>query len=271
MKRLLVIRIVVIVSLSIVNTTLAGPIYKVNEFDIPAVPGGSFVSGQGLASDGTDLFILSRYTSSLPGYTIIKTDTSGNLLDIFNPFERGACLTYHDGRLLRGHSPVPGTVTTEIIIFDPVTGTQLGTLPSPTTFMMLGLTNDGTNLYGLEDGTIHVMNPYTGAVLNTLSINLAGYGVPNALAFSDGNLFGARWDTISMLDPSDGSILDTFDPVASAIDGMTFIDDELYVIENGAKIHVYSFDSEVIPTPGAVLLASVGVGLVGWLRRQRAL
>jgi len=115
MKNLLFICIVVIINLLIVTITVAGPIYKINEFDIPGVPGGSFVSGQGLASDGTDLFILSRYTSSFPGYTVIKTDTSGGLISFLPPFERVACLTYQNGQLLRGHTPVGDVVTTEIL------------------------------------------------------------------------------------------------------------------------------------------------------------
>ena len=270
MKRLLVICIVVIVNLSIVNTTLAGPIYKINEFDIPEVPGGSYVSGQGLASDGTDLFILAGFTSGSHGYTIIKIDTSGSLLNVLPPFERGGCLTFHNGQLLRGHDPVPGIVTTEIIKFDPTTGAQLGTLPSPTTFKMMGLTNDGTNLFALEDGLISVMDPYTGAVLNSLPASLPGSGVPSSLAFNNGNLFAARWDTISMLNPSDGSVLDTFNPGTSYMKGMTFIDDELYVVEGGSKIYVYSF-TQPIPEPAALILGSLGVGLVGWLRRRRTL
>jgi hypothetical protein len=37
------------------------------------------------------------------------------------------------------------------------------------------------------------------------------------------------------------------------------------------EIYMGTWDGGTVPAPGAVLLAGIGAGLVGWLRRRRAL
>lgn len=140
-----------------------------------------------------------------------------------------------------------------------------------------GLETDGTGLAVLtdSDGSSLIMN-FAQAV-NSLSLDFgndqAGFAIPGDQAiltvFLGGDQVGQTAMAMNLNDLMDQTIF---------ISGVTFDSATLYYAAtgqtNGLTEIVDNIQFEVagatIPAPGAILLGTLGTGLVGWLRRHRS-
>jgi len=113
----------------------------------------------------------------------------------------------------------------------------------------------GTGILSGWDGTIQIDL--------ALPASMVGIGIANSMGGSE---------TLSVYD-SGGSLLESHTVVAGA-NIYAVITRDAYdisrLVVTGDFFAIDDLQFNAIPAPGAVLLSSIGVGIVGWLKRRRA-
>ncbi len=175
-------------------------------------------------------------------------------------------------------SAAPVSAVSTTVEFSEVDLPPLTLLDGTTYFDAYGLGFEGTTYYAIDSQLIGAGSDDRGItttsgndnqmtiVFTTPVIDFKVYWVTTnnsdiyAIAYDAGGTIVGTWYADASSDPFYGTFAGSGIPVS-----------KLTLYDGTGTISVGRLEFEAIPAPGAILLGTLGAGLIGWLRRRRTL